>query len=102
MTIYSKIVGVTFDNPDGISRQKVIESLEVSSPIKLKRDRENNYDKNAIMVVDSQSQQLGYLSKDIARQLAPIIDDGKLIKVEICSLTGGGEYNRGVNIRIEK
>ena len=100
MGIHAKIVGVTYDNPDGINRQDIISSLKSNSPIFLKRDYANIYDPNAIKVVDSGGVQLGFISRELASQIAPQMDSGKKFSVSITGLTGGNGYTRGVNIYI--
>jgi hypothetical protein len=97
---YTKVVGVTYDNDDGTNRQLIISELKYNSIINLKRDYSNLYDPNAIMVVNLSGEQIGFLSRDLASQLAPLIDQGSQIHVEISQLTGGGDYSRGVNILI--
>ena len=42
--------------------------------------------------------QLGFVRKEIAKHLAPLIDAGARYRARIESLTGRGEKNRGVNI----
>ena len=100
MQIFTKVVGVTFDNPDGTNRQHLIASLNDNSQIFIKRDYANFYDPNAIMVMNFQGQQIGYVSRDVASQLAPQMDSGKEIYAKIACLTGGGTYTFGVNIKI--
>jgi single-stranded-DNA-specific exonuclease len=102
MSLYTKIVGVTHDNANGQNRQAVISRLSLSSRISLKRDYGNIYDPNAITVVDAEGNQLGFLTRDLASQLAPHMDEGKIITATISNLTGGDNgYTRGVNIHIE-
>ena len=97
---HTKVVGVTFDNPDGRNRQDIIAHLSQSSKIHLERDRGNAYDSNAVKVVDIDGNQLGFLSKEISADLAPRLDKGAVFNVSISSLTGGGDLARGVNILI--
>ncbi|WP_303839279.1 HIRAN domain-containing protein [Selenomonas ruminantium] len=92
---YSKIAGVTFDN-----RQYYISNLSVGDHLIAIREYNNAYDANAIALYDSEKNQLGYIRKEVAAQLAPRIDGGEEIFVYVDSVTGGNDYNFGVNIKI--
>ena len=92
---HSKIVGVTFDN-----RQNLIKNLTVSQELKLIREYDNNYDNNAIKVCTLSGSQLGYISKETAKNLSKSIDSGKKYKVTVSDITGGGNYSYGANIHI--
>ena len=104
---FSKIVGVTFANPDGSDRQALIEDLDdmlQSSPfvdLLLKREPENAYDSNAIQVLDGKSRQLGYLSRSVCTTLAPIMDNGVEVKCNLEQITGHSlDQNFGINVQI--
>ncbi|HPQ42523.1 MAG TPA: HIRAN domain-containing protein [bacterium] len=101
MGFHTKIVGVTHDNPDGTSRQAIIAELTMNTPIRLERDLGNFYDPNAVRIVDAGGRQLGFLNRSLSEQLAPRMDAGETIRVSISALTGGGNYNRGVNIFVD-
>ena len=98
-SFYSKIAGVTFDN-----RQELIEELydsgqlNVGQQLILVRDRYNRYDNNAVAVMHPSNRQLGFLSKDVASNVAPKMDRGTRYVVEVSGVTGVDNY--GVNIRI--
>ena len=95
--IVTKIVGVTYDN-----RQTVIGKLQVGEEVRLIRDPQNQFDRNAIRVVNLHGQQCGFLSRDLAAKLADPFDRfGGPVKAIVLSLTGGfypGSY-LGANIR---
>ena len=95
--IVAKIVGVTYDN-----RQSVIGKLQVGEEVCLIRDPQNQFDRNAIQVVNLHGQQCGFLSRDLAAKLADPFDRfGGPVKAIVLSLTGGfypGSY-LGANIR---
>jgi len=61
----TKVVGVSFDNENGINRQKILTQLSSGAILKLINDRNNPYDKNAIKVV-SEHGCIGFLSRDEA------------------------------------
>ncbi len=89
---HSKIVGVSFEG-----RQDTIAGLRVGSELTLQRQPENQFDPNALAVYYG-TLPLGFVRKEIAKHLAPLIDDGARYRARVESLTGGGEKNRGVNI----
>lgn len=95
--IYSKIAGVSFGN-----RQQYVASLCIGDEIEAVRDRHNEYDANAIALYDKSGNKLGFIRKELAEKIAPIMDSGIGVCVFVEDVTGGGEdYNFGVNIRIE-
>lgn len=61
----AKVVGVTYPNDDGSSRQKYLSQCKVGEQVDLIPDK-NQHDKNAIKVV-RKGKQLGYLSRLCAR-----------------------------------
>ena len=87
-----KVVGVTFKNDDGSSRaDKIIEMSQHMDTvvIQLEREPQNRFDPNAIKVI-ADGKQIGYIGKDFASILAPMIDNEFrrfLAKVKDC-----GEY----------
>jgi single-stranded-DNA-specific exonuclease len=89
---HTKLVGVSFEG-----RQDTIAGLRVETELTLERQPDNRYDANAI-AVHYGALQLGFVRKEIAKHLAPLIDSGARYRVRVESLTGGGEKNRGVNI----
>jgi len=101
-SFYTKIVGVSFDNDNGISRQDLISELEtVPCPLELCRQPQNPHDENAIAVIDPKGRQLGYLSRNIAEQMAPMIDSGLSIQAQAIQITGGWPLNFGLNIQVQ-
>jgi hypothetical protein len=102
---YTKIVGVTQSNPDGRPRQKIIQkSVKAGMPLQLVREPKNRYDKNAIAVMLAETPgagaQLGYLSGDLAADLAPRLDAGQIMDCSVREVTGGDGQNFGVNINV--
>lgn len=77
-----KVVGVSFKNENGTSRQEIISKLTKSSDIILVREPNNPYDINAVAVV-ADGQQIGYVSKQYAELLAQFMDGGRDFKAEI-------------------
>jgi len=80
-----KVVGVTFANDDGTSRQGLISAMTNNSPVILEREPHNVHDTNAVMV-KSIDGQLGYIPKEYAKIIAPMMDGGKKFKAKVDEL----------------
>ncbi len=102
---YSKVVGITQTNADGSRRQRVAACCKQGEKLRLVREPDNHYDPNAVMVERLSGEQLGFLSRELADEIAPRLDRGSRVDVEVAQLTGGGLFSGkayGVNIRITK
>lgn len=90
----TKVVGVTFQNPDGTKRQDIISKCKIGEHIFLKRDYGNSNDQYAIAVLRETGEQIGFLSRDVAfrhegmNDLAPHIDQGGEVTAKIVDLIG--------------
>lgn len=103
--IDTKTAGVTHGN-----RQQLLARLSRYSPdeitIKLQREQDNAADKNAVQVVAAVkgkgSAVMGYLNRQLAAAIAPLLDKGKEIASTFLAVTGGADYylNYGLNISI--
>lgn len=91
---YSKIVGVTYGN-----RQKYVSRLKAGDALMVEREKDNPHDSNAIALYKDYNM-LGYIKKEVAAQLAPIIDSGKSVSVTVSAVTGGSGLSYGANIEI--
>jgi len=102
---YSKVVGVTHANADRSQRQQIIAQCEQGERLRLVREPDNPHDPNAVAVVRLSGEQLGYLSSDLACEIAPRLDRGSRVDVEVAQVTGGewfSDRSYGVNIKITK
>jgi len=93
---HSKVNGTTF-RPDLPWAQ-----LRNGLRLELVREPTNEHDKNAIKVMFVEYH-LGYIPKDTAAKLAPLMDDGAIMFYSrITDITGGVEEkeNRGINLGI--
>ena len=99
-SFYTKIRGVAQVNSNGSKRQALIKHLKIGQPVFCIREPNNPYDKNAIAVYDTEKNQLGYLSTDLADSFARDMDKGLKLTVTISSLTGGFLRKRGVNLHV--
>lgn len=77
---FSKVVGESFDNPDGVSRQTVLAGAKVGSLVWLVPEPTNAYDPNAIAVYvedgSGGTRQIGYLPRD--SRLVPYVAAGTI------------------------
>lgn len=96
---YTKVVGVTRKNEDDEPIQELLEDMDTSWELSFERDYANEYDDNAIKVY-AEGSHIGYLSRQLAEELSPKIDDCYSLFGEITEITGGGDKNYGCNIRI--
>lgn len=96
----TKIVGVTFKNEDGTSRQEVIESCSEGDALSL----EHYYykDEDAFKVTNVYGEALGNLKKELTEKLVALYDVGTIeaADVEILNITGEDKGTLGVNIKI--
>jgi hypothetical protein len=113
-TIHTKIRGVTKTNPDGTDRQEIISKwCGCGDALYLARERGNPVHANAIQVLrvvcpdgpddPHVGEQLGYVSHELADDLAPDMDEhGFVLLAKILEVTGAEDgHSLGVNIQIE-
>ena len=94
-TFPTKIMGVSFEG-----RQDIVAGIVPGVDLQLEREPENPFDGNAIAVRYG-TMQLGFLRKQIAKHLAPLIDAGIGYGARVEHVTGGtAGKNFGVNIRV--
>ena len=92
LTVYhSKVKGTTFNN-----RQRLLRRLSLypinKITLRIERELGNLFDPNAIRIIakvkGKGEADIGYISKELALDLAPIIDLGNTILIMIDSITG--------------
>jgi len=101
----TKIAGTTFDNDDSeISRQEIIRRcVRTGDLLELEREPNNISDPNAISIWiapendpwDEYRYQIGYLNKEKAAQIAPLMDAGQEVTCEVLNKTSGSDYGNG-------
>lgn len=91
---HSKIAGVTYDN-----RQLYVSKLKPGQYLQVIRERFNSYDRNAVALSDGEHT-LGHLKQEMASLAASALDAGRTVNVKVVEVTGGGNYNYGVNIQV--
>lgn len=98
---HAKVRGVTFEG-----RQRVLETLsripEGRISIRMLHEKDNKYDENAMKiyaVLDGSYQApVGYLQKETAKHIAPMIDQGKRCVAFCDGVTGGYGRHWGMNL----
>ena len=103
---FTKVVGVSFPNDDGSSRQQIITSLTESIEkeevlLLLERQQNNVHDQNAVAVYSFEGKQIGFLSKQVSETIAPLMDQGTKVIATAVTVTGGWPMQYGLNIRLD-
>ncbi len=81
------VVGESYDNDDGTSRQKIIRRCKAGDQIVLRREPDNPYDPNAIAVTTAAGEQIGYLSRDNAEWVPDALEKAERTTVVIKSIS---------------
>ncbi len=94
----TKVMGVTFEG-----RQAVVASLCAGQELAIARQPQNPVDSNAIALLTAAGAQVGFLRKEIAAAIAPVIDGGVRYQAFVCEVTGGGDgQSYGANIEVKR
>ncbi len=103
--IHTKTAGVTRGNRQTLLYRLTRYSADLIS-VTLRREPENAADKNAVQVIAAVkgkgSAVMGYLNRQLAEAIAPLLDKGKQVLAKFEAVTGGAEYylNYGLNVGI--
>ena len=89
---HSKLMGSTFRG----GAKEVILTLEKDMALELVREPNNPYDPNAIKIM--KGIQIGYVKKELAVTLAPLMDVGRDVTCVVSEVTGLDKKNQGVNL----
>ena len=102
MSFFFFFAGVRFEG-----RQKIIWDLnrkgmlESGTELILRREPTNPYDPFAVAVLAPNGQQIGFLSRDCARQVSANMASGRRYRAFVSAVTGGDVgFAYGVNIQI--
>lgn len=82
------VVGESRTNPDGRRRQDILCDVEPSAAVELIREVDNEYDANAVAVRVGGAT-VGYISREDAVELAPLLDAGRSHRAIVHSIRGG-------------
>lgn len=105
--MYTNVAGVSFNKRQSKiyyiwrNLQKDPQSVFVS----LRRNPHNEYDTNAIQVIGhvrgEKAVDLGFINKDLAAELAPLMDSGKRVWVKNFTIKYNQEYPTSIRLGIE-
>jgi Superinfection immunity protein/HIRAN domain len=99
----TKVVGVTFTNGDGKTRQSLIETMKEGQILALIADPKNVHDENAVGVF-FKGDQIGTLDKETAKTYSALAQDRGHLFAVVQEITGGdadaGYPTLGVKIAI--
>lgn len=100
--IFTKLAGVTKRNEDGRKRQDIIEELYPGMELELWHDRYNDVDENAVEVSSDEGEVIGFLKRDLAARIAPLLDNRQRITCVIADITGDPDIGKsyGVNVKL--
>lgn len=97
-SFHTKLAGVSFEG-----RQDVVSALVPGAPLRLVRQPDNEFDPNAIAVLDPRGEQVGFLNRRLASVLAPALDAEVAYDIEVTDVTGGDDgKSRGVNVLLSR
>lgn len=94
----TKVVGVTFGNDDGSSRQAIIKSCKEGEKITLKPVPTAEYP-DAIGVFNKHGKQLGHVNAELASEIKYRYINNPM-SVTVNNITGGDDKNYGCNLHI--
>lgn len=97
--INTKVAGVSYKNSDGTARQWLLRDVRAGNTVTLVRDKSNKFDKNAIKVMIN-GPQIGWIKKELAGDLAAMMDDGYIITGKVTRKTGVNSNHYGCNIAL--
>lgn len=95
----TKLVGVTHEG-----RQDLVAGLEEGQPLVVAREPDNPADPSAVAVRLTDGRQVGYLRRQIAAALAPLMDVGASYEAHVLQVTGGTPErpSRGANVEVAR
>lgn len=82
------------------SRMQALRALDPGDPLTLVREPGNPFDPNAIMFVTATGRMVGYVDKELAKTLAPLIDAGQKFTVVLHAVNYLGVERTDVTARI--
>lgn len=90
--IIARVAGVTFEG-----RQELLKQVKDDTPIRLERDRRNEYDFYAVKVMAELNQvweHVGFLPATMSKRVAKSLDDGLRLDAGVHKVKGGFEVER--------
>jgi len=98
--VRTKLVGVTFPNADGSSRQALIARCRSGERLTLRHEPNNPADDHAVAVYNPGGEQLGHLRRKLAHEVVARSADGTRWAAYVSEVTGGYGWkrSRGCNV----
>ena len=92
---FTNIAGTRYCN-----NQEAFKTLEKNVPLLLEREADNKYDSNAIKVMTTDREKLGYIPKCDNSIYARLMDSGNILNARVYSCYQDDYYNWSVSIKI--
>jgi hypothetical protein len=86
---HTNIAGVTHDNNDGTSRQRIIKRCQQLEPLLLDHEENNPFDSNAVKVCNRRGEHIGYLHSELAGEIVANSSEGYRYAAFVKDITGG-------------
>jgi hypothetical protein len=97
--LFVKVAGVTFEG-----RQTYLAALKGDEPCRIVAEPDNAYDANALAVHvamhDGNVRHVGYIPRDLAKRIAPLLE-GEPLMITIVQILGGGLSFYGLLLRVD-
>ena len=94
------VVGVTFNNPDGVSRQKILRHMKRWETVDIVREPNNEHSSNAIAVVGGMGN-IGHIGREYERYFSSLIDSGATVFAKLSAIYGGNDgKNFGAKVEL--
>lgn len=90
--IFTNVAGIMYKNDDGTDRQEILRRCQEGDEVELVREPNNMYDPNAVAVYVG-NEQVGYLFREEASEVAPLLDAGYIADVTIYEIDMDKEGN---------
>lgn len=101
---HSKLVGVSFENDEGVPIQKILKDLSKEGyegeEIMLDRETDLEGHPNSIRAYTTDGRNIGHIKSEVSKELAPLIDSGVPVRAFCTEITGGGDKFYGCNIKV--
>jgi len=97
----TRVAGVSFKNPDGVSRQDILRRLRPGHMAVLLRQPDNPKDPDAVAVIDPHYGQFGFIPADIAARLASQLDQGMAGFARVTEIMGGTRDKPSLGCAVE-
>ncbi len=96
MNLVVKVKGVTFHE-----RQPYFDQIDVGDKVMLIPQLNNDFDENAVMIVDQEGRDLGYVPMANSKQVKEMLLANVEYTATVTAIVGGGELTWGARVMIE-